>query len=133
MKDIPNIFFSYARSRQKIRAKVEPLLDPSSGSLNNDPSFTSKVLSDHYSSVFTQTRPESNIPDIEQFFSVDRPAPTGCILTHFDFTPDHIEYACAELSTTSAPGPDGIPASLLKECRQELKQPLCGMSHWNRV
>ena len=37
MKDNPNIFFSYARSRQKTRAKVGPLLDPSSDSLNNDP------------------------------------------------------------------------------------------------
>ena len=117
MKDNPNIFFSYARSRQKTRAKVGPLLDPSSGSLNNDPSFTSKVLSDQYSSVFTQPRPEWDIPDLQQFFSVDRSAPTGRILTHFDLTPDHIEYACA-------PGPDGIPASLLKECRKELKQPL---------
>ena len=129
MKDNPNIFFSYARSGQKTTAKVRPLLDPSSGSLNNDPSFTSKVLSDQYSSVFTQPRPEWDIPDLQQFLSVDRSASTGHILTHFDFTPDPIEFSCAELSTTSAPGPDGIPASLLKECRQPLKQPLWYL--WN--
>ena len=44
--------------------------------------------------------------------------------TDFDFTPSDIEYACSELSQTSAPGPDGIPASLLKECRKELGEPL---------
>ena len=129
MKKNPNIFFSYARARQKTRAKVGPLLDPMSGNLNNDPSFTSNVLSDQYSSVFTQPRQEWEIPDLEQFFSVDRTVPTGRILANFDFTPDHIEHACAELNATSAPGPDGIPALLLKECRKELKKPLWYL--WN--
>ena len=50
-------------------------------------------------------------------------------MANFDFTPDHIEHACAELNATSAPGPDGIPALLLKECRKELKKPLWHL--WN--
>ena len=124
MKENPNVFFSYARARQKTKAKVGPLLDPESGKLNSDPAFTSQVLSDQYSSVFTQPRPEWDIPDLDQFFSVDRSKPTGPILTDFDFSPDHMQYACADLSTESAPGPDGIPASLLKECSKELKIPL---------
>ena len=129
MKQNPNVFFSYARARQKTKAKVGPLLDPSSGKLNCEPSFAAKLLSEQYSSVFTQPRPEWDIPDLKQFFSVDGSTATGRILTHFDFTPDHIEYACAELSVSSAPGPDGIPASVLKECRKELKQPLYFL--WN--
>ena len=124
MKENPNVFFSYARARQKTKAKVGPLLDPESGKLNSDPAFTSQVLSDQYSSVFTQPRPEWDIPDLDQFFSVDRSKPTGPILTDFDFSPDHMQYACADLSTESVPGPDGIPASLLKECSKELKIPL---------
>ena len=32
--------------------------------------------------------------------------------------------ACKELSADSAPGPDGVPAKLLKECRSSLSQPL---------
>ena len=32
--------------------------------------------------------------------------------------------ACSELSTTSPPGPDGVPAALLKVCRKELSLPL---------
>ena len=53
---------------------------------------------------------------------MDRSRPTGRILSEHDFSPDHIEQA--ELNATSAPGPDGIPAQLLKECRKELKLPL---------
>ena len=124
MRENPDIFFSYARARQKTQAKVGPFLDPGTGDLNLDPAFTTRVLSDQYSSVFSQPRPEWNIPDIEQFFSVDTTRPTGNIFTDFDFTQDDVEFACSELSVSSAPGPDGIPACLLKECRRELKKPL---------
>ena len=37
MKQNPNVFFSYAKARQKTKAKVGPLLDPSSGKLNCEP------------------------------------------------------------------------------------------------
>ena len=45
-------------------------------------------------------------------------------MTDIDFCEDDIEIACSELSCSSAPGPDGIPSSLLKICRKELKFPL---------
>ena len=62
---------------------------------------------------------------MEEFFRVDSSRPTGPIFSPFDFTEDDVELACSELSSTSAPGPDGIPASLLKVCRKELlKKPL---------
>ena len=35
-----------------------------------------------------------------------------------------IEQVCMELSNSSAPGPDGIPTILLKNCRRELKKPI---------
>ena len=57
---------------------------------------------------------------MDKFFSLDTSQPTGCILTELNFTPDHVEYAYAN----STPGPDGVPASLLKECRKELQKPL---------
>ena len=124
MKENVNVFFSYAKLRQKTHAKVGPFLDPDTSELNLDPDYTAQCLSDQYSSVFTPPRPEWEIPDIEEFFKVDNSRPTGPILTDFDFTEEDIEYACSELSSTSAPGPDGIPASLLKLCRKELKKPL---------
>ena len=124
MKDNVNVFFSYAKKRQKTHAKVGPFLDPSTGELNLDPDYTAECLSDQYSSVFTQPRPEWSIPDTKQFFSVDSSRPTGPILTDLDFTEGDMEFACSELSKTSAAGPDGVPSALIKECKKELKRPL---------
>ena len=45
-------------------------------------------------------------------------------LSDFAFTPEDIEKACADLNSTAAPGPDGVPASLLKTCKKELSKPL---------
>ena len=36
-----------------------------------------------------------------------------------------MEIACSELSSSSAAGADGVPASLLTFCRKELRKPLC--------
>ena len=45
-------------------------------------------------------------------------------LNDFIFTPEDIEKACAELKVSSFGGADGVPASLLKNCRAELSGPL---------
>ena len=124
MKENLNVFFSYAKARQKVRAKVGPFIDPRTGELNLDPDYTAQCLSEQYSSVFTSPRQEWEIPDMSTFFRVDNSSPTGPIFTDLDFSEEYIEYACSELSSTSAAGPDGIPASLLKVCKRELKKPL---------
>ena len=124
MKENSKVFFSYAKARQKTHAKVGPFLDPETGVLNIDPEHSVKCLSEQYSAVFTQPRPEWSIPCMEDFFRVDNTGPTGPILTEIDFSDSDIEFACSELSLSSAPGPDGVPPALLKICRKELKYPL---------
>ena len=81
-------------------------------------------MSQQYSKIFTLPRPEWNIPNFRQFFSVEEPAPSRRLLSNLELNPDIIELACAVLKGTSGPGPDGIPAVLLKECKKELKLPL---------
>ena len=124
MKENPKVFFSYAKARQKTAAKVGPFLDPETGELNLDPEYSAQRLSEQYSAVFTKPRPEWQIPSMEAFFRVDNSSPTGPILTDIDFDKSDVELACSELSTTSSPGPDGVPAALLKVCRKELSLPL---------
>ena len=58
MKENVKVFFDYAKKSQKTRAKVGPFLDPDTGELNLDTDYTAQCLSDQYSSVFTQPRPE---------------------------------------------------------------------------
>ena len=122
MKDNPKSFFSFAKTRQKTRARIGPFIDPSSGSPNPDPDFAASVLSDQYQSVFVQPRPEWLVDDAQEFFANSDGA--GPSIQDIDFSESDIETACSELSNSSAAGADGVPASLLKTCRKELRKPL---------
>ena len=121
MKTNPKSFFSFAKTRQKTRARIGPFIGPSLGSPNPDPDFAASVLSDQYQSVFVQPRPEWLVDDAEEFFTHsggDEPS-----IVDIDFSESDIEAACSELSSSSAAGADGVPSSLLKVCRKELKRP----------
>ena len=124
MKANPKVFFSYAKARQKTAARIGPFLDPHTGELNLDPDSSAKCLSEQYSAVFSQPRPDWVIPCMEDFFKVDRSVPTGPILTDIDFCEYDMELACSELSSSSSPGPDGVPSIFLKTCKKELRSPL---------
>ena len=114
-------FFSFARSKQNVKAKVGPFLDPSTDSPNSSPDFTAAALKKQYDSVFAPPRPTWVVSDTNSHFMVDGEEDS---FSDFKFSPAHIEKACAELKSTAAPGPDGVPASLLKICRKELSKPL---------
>ena len=45
-------------------------------------------------------------------------------LDDISFTEKDIEDACKELKKSSSPGPDGVPAELLREACGELRKPL---------
>ena len=111
-----------------MQAKVGPFLDPDSGAPNPDPDFAAKLLSEQYSSVFTQPRPEFVVSDTSDFFSggsdwrqQHQGRPT---LSDIKFSEADIECACKELKPSSSPGPDGFPALLLKTASSELRHPL---------
>ena len=39
-----NVFFSYAKARQKVKSKVGPFIDPNTAELNLDPDYPAKCL-----------------------------------------------------------------------------------------
>ena len=127
MKTNPKAFFAYGRAWQKTKARVGPFLDPRTGITNNDQDYAAKLLSEHYSSVLTQPRPEHEVDDPKEFFSggTDWREQQGRPTLH-DFTLDDIELACNELIPSSSPGPDGpdVPEVLLKTALRELREPL---------
>ena len=118
MKSNPKSFFSFSKSRQRIRAKVGPFIDPSSGNPNPDPSFAAEELAKQYSSVFVTPRPEWVISDAREFFNKDIDSEVGPHLADIISSEKDIEAACSELKSSSAAGADGIPASLLKICKK---------------
>ena len=121
IKSNPKHFFSFAHSRQKVRAKVGPFIDPATGRPNPFPVFAAESLRKQYDSVFNPPRPEWLVNDFSAHFMSGG---DGTGLEDFIFTEVDIENACGELKSTSAPGPDGVPASLLKTCRKQLRKPL---------
>ena len=128
MKTNVKAFYAYGRARQKTKAKVGPFIDPATGAPNPDPDYAAQVLSEQYSSVFTSPRPKYKVDNLEDFFSggtewrvehEGRP-----LLQDIKFTEQDIEWACKELKSSSSPGPDGVPAVLLKTACKELRHPL---------
>ena len=121
-------FYAYGRARQKTKARVGPFIDPDTGVPNPDPDYLAKVLSAQYSSVFVPTRPEYQVHNLEDFFSGGeewRQQHEGrSLLADINFTKQDIEWACKELKPSSSPGPDGVPALLLKTACKELSHPL---------
>ena len=123
MKETPKAFFGFARSRQTTKAKVGPFLDPSTNNPNTSPDYCCKALKAQYDSVFAQPRPEWKVEDFSEHFKVDENADDEK-LTDVSFTKEDIEAACLKMSSQSAAGPDGVPASLIKVCRKPLSLPL---------
>ena len=113
IKQNPKAFFSFARSRQKTRTRIGPFLDPVSGHPNPDPDFAASVLSDQYKSVFVEPRSEWKVDNASEFFAQQNASDIPDF-SEIPFTEMDMEIACSELSSSSAAGADGVPASLLK-------------------
>ena len=62
--------------------------------------------------------------DFGDHFRVDGNDSESDCLQNIVFGPADIEKACSELKSTAAPGPDGVPAVLLKTCRKQLSLPV---------
>ena len=120
IKDNPKAFFSFAKSRQKTRARIGPFLSSSTGKPNPSPDFAASELSRQYSSVFVNPRQEWKVADVKSFFTDT----SDNFLSDISFTEEDIMKACGELKSNSAAGADGVPAALLKNCGKELKRPL---------
>ena len=120
MKENPKAFFSFARSRQKTKARVGPFLDDK-GKPNPSPDFAAEALRQQYNSVFAEPRPAWAVADFPAHFEAGSAEDA---LLDIIFGTEDIEKACSTLKSTAAAGPDGVPAILLKTCRKQLSKPL---------
>ena len=85
-------------------------------------------MKEQYNGVFSAPRQEWKVTNPEEFFSPRPPPEPGeddnDLLADIPFTVKDIELACSELRGNAAPGPNGVPAMLLKTCRKQLATPL---------
>ena len=95
------------------------------GELTNDVPEMCNPLLNQYNSVFSTPCREKDITNPEEFFNVElEDSNDNDILSDIIINQSVICDAINEMSSSSASGPDGLPAILFKECRDELSIPL---------
>ena len=118
IKQNSKYFFSYAKKFAKTQKPIGPLLNE-----NNQYTASStemaNILSSQYGSVFSTPSECSSYKDAQ---------PAGSnTLEDILFTESDIADAIDELSNSSASGPDGVPAILLKKCKASICKPLISL------
>ena len=116
LKTNPAAFYKYAKESQKNSAQIGPLKDTRNGKLTyeSDPLKMAEILSNQYESVFTIPKTGPRVFNFNAQAQLD----------DIDFSPSDIIQAIKEISSTSAPGPDGVTPKFLKDYAEELAEPL---------
>ena len=115
MKKNPKYFYSYVKKFNQVVSKIGPLKD-AQGNLNNEPETKANLLQDQYTKVFSN--PENANPNVEnKNVNLEE-------IHDFDISLKDITSAIKDIPINAAPGPDKIPAILLKECSNQLAKPL---------
>jgi hypothetical protein len=107
--DNPKRFWSLLNSRTK--SKGSPTKIEHNGIETSDPVSMANVINDYFCSIFTKWENKTH-PDVYKFINDD--------LKLFELSVAEIEKALRSLNPTKAPGPDGIPTKILKDCATEL-------------
>ena len=113
MKKNPKFFYSYVKKSQKAESRIGPLQDEA-GKLNGDAETKANLLQDQYIRVFS--KPENAKLNIEY---EDK---CNCEISDVDITIKNITDAIKEIPSYAAPGPDKLPALVLKECADEIAE-----------
>ena len=119
IKSNPKHFFAYARKKLKTRSKIGPF--SINGEIFNTPDDICKKLSEQFSTAFSSPDPNYRIENSQNFFCTEEVGPQ---LNDICFTRNSFVDVIKEVKNNSAPGTDHFPAVLLKECAQELSEPL---------
>ena len=108
-------FFKYARKFSKMRTKVGPL-ESDEGELVADSYGMANILMKQYSNMFSSPLPTNH--DVND----SRDSTTS--IEDIDFCDEDTVEAIDQIRVNSASGLDGVPAILLKKCKNELARAL---------
>ena len=115
IKNDRKFFYKYAKSKSIVKAPVGPL--KIGDELITEPAKISEILKQQFESVYSVPQNSTNIEAL-----AEEPGPR--CMTDLHFGQEHIANAIKNIPSHSSPGPDGIPAKLLRECVEELKKPI---------
>ena len=134
LKTNPNLLYSYVKKLRSTQQLVGPFLSESGEII---PETSAEVLNSVFCKVFSEPDTNYDIDNVDAFFSVcdsdivsksgdntteepenDSSGPP--IIPDFCITEDQVRRSINEQSLSSARGPDGFPAALLKNCKESL-------------
>ena len=118
IKNDSKSFYSYVRSKQKVRDKVGPL-ENNRGNIISDWFQMAEVLDEYSSSVFT-IEDISSLPVPFIKFQGSKSEHLGQLFV----TPEMIANKIKKMKDNKSPGVDGIPPKLLKEIVEQISTPL---------
>ena len=121
IKKNSKFFFSYVNKMSKSKTKIGPLLNEDE-MYTSDPKEMANILAKQFASVFSQ--PKQPLMSPTSLFSDSSFDDRGSVLCDILFTVEDILASINELSSSSASGPDGFAALLLKKCAHSLCDPL---------
>ena len=111
MRKNPKFFYSYTKKFMKTESEIAPLQDEE-GKLNNEPEKKANLLQSQYTKVFSDPK-KANLKNEFQ-------CKCNVQISDIEITTKDICDAIKEIPTHAAPGPDKIPAVVLKECAEQL-------------
>ena len=114
IKKNPKYFFAYANKKSKTKSKVGPLYN-AVNQLTNNSKEMAELLSKQYTTVFSTPMGTTNIPKTPL---------SNSKIYNVIFSETDMVAVIDELKISSAAGPDGFPAILLKTCKDILAIPL---------
>ena len=119
IKSNPKFFYSYAKSKSNVKSNINMLFNSREEVVTGKEDMAN-ILQDQFNSVFSDPdSPHVKSPDFEPP-SISKPFEDYEV----DVTNADIISAISDIKSDSACGPDGVPAVLLKNCADELCEPI---------
>ena len=115
MKKNPKFFYNYTKKSQREETKIGPIQDEK-GTMTTDPEKKANLFQKQYTSVFSNPKKANLVNELVDLCED--------VISDVEITPKDIEDAIKSIPTNASPGPDKLPAVLLKECVDELSEPL---------
>ena len=113
MKSNSKFFYTYVKRFLKTESKIGPLQDEQ-GNLTTDSEKKANLLQDQYSKVFSDPKKANLDQDFNEMCNEE--------IKDIEITLKDVTDAIREIPLNAAPGPDKLPAVVLKECAEELSK-----------